>query len=207
MTIKAHQILYSRLLFLILVTVSSCGMQEETPSSMTGECGKTPAIHADSLYLDRSKGLVFYRSEVFSGTALNYGAEGQISQRSQYCNGKKHGSTTLYYADCLPSQTLSYEHGKKDGYSYSWWPSGTLRSAHQDSAGIGHGTQIQWYESGAIFKKISLQNGRESGLQQSWRENGKIYNNYVVKNNKIYGLKRSTLCYQLEDEELSIAQK
>ncbi|MEM6326480.1 MAG: toxin-antitoxin system YwqK family antitoxin, partial [Bacteroidota bacterium] len=63
--------------------------------------------------------------------------------------------------------------------------------------------QRQWYRSGALFKELHLVEGREDGLQRAWRENGDLYSNYEARDSRIYGLRRATLCYELDDEQIT----
>lgn len=81
-----------------------------------------------------------------------------------------------------------------------------MRSESNYIAGNLDGVQKQWYVSGAKFKEQNIENGQEKGMQKAWRENGKLYNNYEAKNGRIFGLKRSSLCYELEDEKVQVKE-
>lgn len=159
-------------------------------------------IAKSNLTLRPNEGLVYYQNRPFTGTGQVAYASGIPAETIDYAGGKKHG----YHRKWFENGQLSFEaqqvHGKLHGTSQTWWKDGSIRSESNYQEGKIHGVQTQWYKSGALFKKRNIVNGREEGLQQAWRENGKIYNNYEAKNGRIFGLKRSTLCYELEDEDI-----
>lgn len=159
-------------------------------------------VAKSNLELRPNEGLVYYQNKPFTGAGQIDYASGIPAETIEYAGGKKHG----YHRKWFENGQLSFEaeqvHGKLHGTSQTWWKDGTIRSESNYQEGKIHGIQTQWYKSGALFKKRSIVNGREEGLQRAWRENGKIYNNYEAKNGRIFGLKRSTLCYELEDEDI-----
>jgi len=163
-------------------------------------------VSKDSLRLLPMKGLVFYKNKPFTGTSVKYLREVKIEE-IEYVAGKKEGAYRKWFEDGTLSFETEYREGKKDGTAKTWWHNGTLRSESNFENGKAEGFQMQWYKSGVKFKRIHLANGREEGLQQSWRENGKLYNNYEAKNGRIFGLKKSTLCYELEEEKVQYKDK
>ncbi len=153
------------------------------------------------------EGLVYYNNKPFTGTALSEYEKNVPAETIDYLEGKKEG----YFRKWFPNKVLSFEaaymNGQLHGTSKTWFKNGNLRSESNYVAGIAQGLQKQWYKSGAKFKELNLVDGREEGMQRAWRENGKIYNNYEAKNGRIFGLKRSSLCYELEDEVVQYKDK
>jgi len=179
-----------------------------TKASQEPPAVEPPRIHvaSDSLVLIPEKGLVFLAGQPFSGYAVSSYPNGVQAASIGYWKGKKHGTYRKWFESGLLSFESHYVDGKQQGYTRTWWKNGQLRSESNFKYGKPDGVQQQWYKSGALFKRRQLVAGREHGLQQSWRENGKLYNNYEAKNGRIFGLKRSTLCYQLDDESITYGE-
>jgi antitoxin component YwqK of YwqJK toxin-antitoxin module len=159
-------------------------------------------IEKKELVLDRNKGIMIYNKEPFSGYSMVYQSNSLLVEKIEYRIGKKHGKMQKWYPDGTLSYEAHYIDNKLNGSSKSWWSNKILRSESHFVLGVADGVQKQWYKSGAPFKAINLVSGREEGLQRAWRENGKLYINYEAKNGRIFGLKRSTLCFELEDETI-----
>lgn len=202
MIIKEHQIQYSSFCYFLLFTLLFLGCRDQSAKTVGTQQEGLIEVLSDSLKLIPEKGLVYYQGQPFSGISIDYYNHGIRANQIEYLNGKKHG----YYRKWFPSGVLSFEsaykNGKKHGQTRSWWKNKNLRSESNFVDGIASGPQWQWYKSGAKFKRINLVNGKEEGIQQSWRENGKLYNNYEAKNGRIFGLKRSSLCFELKDENI-----
>ncbi|WP_222843477.1 toxin-antitoxin system YwqK family antitoxin [Roseivirga misakiensis] len=160
-------------------------------------------INKVSLELNAQKGLFLYNNEPFTGTALSLSTDSIAMESASFLKGKRHGQMVKFFVNGSKSYEANYKWGKLDGKVYSWWKNGQKRSESTFEEGVLNGVQKKWYQSGALFKETNLIGGKESGLQRAWRENGKLYVNYEAKNGRIYGLKRSTLCYQLNDEVIS----
>lgn len=149
-----------------------------------------------------NKGLVMHQNEPFTGNSVKYYENEQMAERITYVNGKRQGIYNKWYPDGLLSYEASYRSNRTDGTTRSWWPNTNLRSEAQLVRGVISGTQRQWYQSGALFKEMNYKNGKEEGMQRAWRENGKLYTNYEAKNGRTFGLRRSTLCFELEEEDV-----
>ena len=190
-------------LMLLLICLNAC--QDSIPKSLQIISEMDTPIDQDSLVLVPERGLVHYLGKPFSGAAVSFYPNGIMAVRNEYVAGKKHGVCSKWFPDGTISYESEYLKGKKEGSTKTWWRNGNLRSESQLKAGVSQGIQKQWYKSGALFKVRNLVNGKEVGLQQSWRENGKLYNNYEAKNGRIFGLKRAELCFELDNEKITVS--
>ena len=203
MITKERLVRFGKIFLMPLLFLFACQVdKEETISKSTNKHKGTEIVPTDSVTLIPEKGLVFYKNQPFTGTSVSQYPNGNKSISIEYFDGKKDGLYKKWFGDGTLSFEANYQNGKQDGTSKTWWRSGKLRSESNYENGVVQGVQKQWYKSGAIFKEQNIVNGKEEGIQRAWRENGKIYNNYEAKNGRIFGLKRSTLCYELEDEKL-----
>jgi antitoxin component YwqK of YwqJK toxin-antitoxin module len=191
---------YVKVLIIILsLSLASCSVDKE---ALDNDCILVHGtIDNNLLKLDSQKGIVFFESNPFCGTAVLFKDSIKIAS-TEYVKGKKHGTTNKWFADGQISYEAYYENGKRDSVSRTWWKNGNMRSQSNFEAGKAEGTQLSWYIGGQKFKEVNLVNGKEEGIQKAWRENGKIYNNYEAKNGRIFGLKRANLCFKLEDEKI-----
>lgn len=211
MIIKVLQIHSSKCFLILLVTIvlNSCYQKDEknTSDQTTDQFSKVAVeVLADSVILNPTKGLVFYRNEPFTGFLQSRYANGVSEERTQYFKGKKNGLKQKWFENGQLSYEANYDNGRRNGVVKTWWGNGRLRSeAHYDQSKLS-GQLIQWYTSGAIFKKMNYEQGVEVGLQQAWRENGKIYNNYEAKNGRIFGLKRANMCFKLKEEDVQYSE-
>lgn len=157
-------------------------------------------VRMDALVL--GSGFAHLGESRFSGTAERFNADGQCVERVEYRSGLKHGTRQNWFDGGLLSCQSEYRDGRLEGAVHTWWSNGRMRSEAHFERGIPHGDQRQWYTDGALFKHRRLVQGREHGMQQAWRRNGKLYINYEVRDGRRYGLKRSSLCFQLDDEQV-----
>ncbi len=138
--------------------------------------------------------------EPYSGYAVTHHQDGTLFERIGFYGGKKQGLAEQSYPSGAPRRRATHHRNRLHGVVLFWSEGGELRSETHYVHGAMHGTQRTWYPGGAPFKNRNLVRGREQGLQQAWRRNGKLYVNYEARDGRVFGLKRSTLCYQLEDE-------
>ena len=162
------------------------------------------AVDLDRLTLHADEGRLYDGDAPFTGVAVRHEGDALV-ERVAYRNGKKDGRAERWYANGTRSERTVYAANRRDGTAETWWPDGTRRSEAHYAYGVADGVQRQWYRSGALFKEVRLEAGQEAGLQRAWRENGVLYANYEARDGRIYGLRRATLCFELTDEQLSLA--
>ena len=209
MITKVRLVRFGKIFLIPLVFLFACGEKGTTDLSSSTKKVESdlPRVNADAVILIPEKGLVLYQDQPFTGTSVDYYPNGNKSVSIDYKEGKRQGFYRKWFENGVISYESHYETGKQDGVARTWWQSNILRSESNYKNGIVEGIQTQWYKSGAKFKEQNIVNGKEEGIQRAWRENGKIYNNYEAKNGRIFGLKRSTLCYELDDENLRLKNK
>jgi len=188
------QLRFVSLLF-VLYCFSACKEKSQDAAVIT--------VEKSSLKRDAKTGVLFNNQTPFTGKAQRHYLTGTLAEATHYVNGIKHGLMLKWFPGGNQSYSAYYQNGQRSGEVKSWWSNGQLRSLAQYENDIAHGIQQEWYKSGQIFKQYTLVKGQEEGLQQAWRENGKLYNNYEAKEGRIYGLKRSNLCFELQDEQIT----
>ena len=144
----------------------------------------------------------------FSGYAVSYFPDSTLMIKIGILEGKKQNETKEWYSDGHIKYSTNYHKGKLHGEKKSWSPDSTHHllghlNYHLNKA---HGIQKKWYSTGEIFKVLHLNKGKEEGIQQAFRKNGNLYVNYEARAGRIFGLKRSTLCFELEDEKIQYAE-
>jgi antitoxin component YwqK of YwqJK toxin-antitoxin module len=157
-------------------------------------------VEKSELILHPTEGKWYHSDEPFNGYAIEKYVNGNLKEKTGYQHGKKEGLSQKWdEAETLRYQ-CNYIQNHKDGAVRIWTSDGVLIAESNFKDGVVDGVQRKWYPSGKVFKKTNINMGKEEGLQQTWWENGKLYVNYEAKNGRIFGLKRSTLCYELENE-------
>jgi len=157
----------------------------------------SPMVALDALETRVEDGRIVLDGTPFTGFGVTMHNGEQMAERTEFVDGRKHGTSERWYIDGTHAFKASYRNGSRDGRVRSWWPDGTLRSEANFENGVADGVQREWYRSGALFKELTLVGGRESGLQRAWRENGALYANYVAQDGRIFGLKRADLCLEV----------
>jgi antitoxin component YwqK of YwqJK toxin-antitoxin module len=146
-------------------------------------------------------GVLLYTDQPFSGVVEEFYPNGQVKAKTEYRQGREHGTSRMWYEDGRPLWERRYRNGKKHGEHKGWWPNGQLKFLYHFAGGEHEGAARDWYANGQLAQCFQYEKGQEAGLQQAWRENGKLYINYVVKAGKRYGLVNSRLCYTVKDGE------
>lgn len=165
---------------------------------------RPPTVDFAEIALDRHAGRFMRGEHPFSGIAERR-LDGVRVESAGFQDGRRHGWRRHFFADGRVRSETYYRDGRRHGPNRSFWPDGTPRTEGHFDDDAPHGTQRQWYASGALFKEMQLDHGVERGMQRAWRENGTLYNNYEARDGRIYGLRRSKLCFELNDEEVSLA--
>jgi antitoxin component YwqK of YwqJK toxin-antitoxin module len=157
-------------------------------------------IEKSELILHPTEGKWYYGKASFYGYAIEKYANGKLKAKTGFHEGKKEGVAQKWDDSGALRYQCQYIQNHKDGLVQLWSDKGVLIAESNFKDGVVDGVQRKWYPSGKVFKKTNINMGKEEGLQQTWWENGKLYVNYEAKNGRIFGLKRSTLCYELENE-------
>ncbi|MEM7369005.1 MAG: membrane-binding protein [Bacteroidota bacterium] len=203
---------------LICVLILSCQqtpphpkdpMQASTHVSLLTYSIPAVDIPLDSLSLHKWEGVWKVNGQPYSGYALQLYPNGLLRTKTGFFNGKKQGPSRAYFPDGKLQHITPYHENLVHGEVKNWsgvegHPLLAIRNFH---LGKAHGQHKKWYKNGQIFKIMNYHMGKEEGMQQAYNENGSLYANYEAKNGRSFGLKRSMLCYELDDEKLSLNEQ
>ncbi len=159
-------------------------------------------VNAQSLVLHPIEGKWYYDEKPFSGYSISTFANGKVFEKISCYQGKKEGLSQKWDTEGNLRYQANFTANKRHGKVKVWSEKGVLMAESNFKYGVVDGVQRKWYPSGKLFKKTHIKNGKEEGIQQTWWGNGKLYVNYEAKNGRIFGMKRSTLCYELANEEV-----
>ena len=116
---------------LALPFFSSC---DDGSKSGTGEVGEAQASHqkapittaklADLVKHD--SGAVTYKGDLFSGRAIERGANGAVSREHHYFEGYLDGPVREFYEDGRTKSDTQYEKGVANGIGFEWDSSGEM---------------------------------------------------------------------------------
>lgn len=176
-------------------------------ASLLGCTSVETAVDFDEVRLDRQAGQFLVDDAPFTGRATRWLAEGIPAEEAWFQGGRRHGWRRHYHPNGQIADETFYVRGRREGPTRSWWSNGRLRTDGQLRNDRPHGVQRQWYASGALFKETHLVEGVEVGMQRAWRSNGKIYNNYEARDGRIYGLRRSKMCFELTEEDITLVDQ
>ena len=157
-------------------------------------------VEKSELILHPMEGKWYHSYEPFNGYAIENYPNKKLKEKTCFYQGKKEDVSKKWDEGGTLRYQCHYIQNHKDGAVRIWTSDGVLIAESNFKDGVVDGVQRKWYPSGKVFKKTNINMGKEEGLQQTWWENGKLYVNYEAKNDRIFGLKRSTLCYELENE-------
>lgn len=156
----------------------------------------TKHINASDTNLHLDNGILFYRDVPFNGIISEYYTYKTIKSKTDYKEGKKHGTEMRWYKDGSKLSERFYSGGFKTGVHRSWWPSGDLKfEYHFNDKGEFHGVVKEWYKSGQIFRDFNYRKGKEDGKQRMWKTDGSIKANYEVVDGERFGLIGLKKCY------------
>ncbi|WP_282042843.1 toxin-antitoxin system YwqK family antitoxin [Winogradskyella flava] len=147
--------------------------------------------------------------ELYSGFAVDYYPDHSLKEKFGILNGKKQHKTMQWYPDGHLKRVINYHKGQLHGVK-KIWSADTLHvliAQLNYNRGKAHGEQKKWYSTGELYKTLNLYHGKEEGVQQAYRKNGTLYANYEARHGRIFGLKRATPCYELEDENIQMAER
>lgn len=192
-----------RLVWFILVAgiFPDAGHSPQSASSTNQVVIPSITVADGSPHLRLTNGVLLYANQPFSGVVTETYPNGQVKAKTEYYQGREHGTSWMWYEDGRPLWGRRYQNGKKHGQHEGRWPNGQQKFLYHFANGEHEGEARDWYASGQLAQCYQYEKGQEAGLQQAWRENGKLYANYVVKDGKRFGLVNSRLCYTVKDGE------
>ncbi|MBB4080570.1 antitoxin component YwqK of YwqJK toxin-antitoxin module [Lewinella aquimaris] len=203
----------TQIVLLLNMLLTSCAEKETkvppTPT-LTATSVEIPNISVDRSLLtyDNKASLWTLKDQPYSGYIVSFHQDSTLKEKIGIRAGKKQNQAIRWYADGHLQEVANYQEGKLHGEKQTWSPDAQhVLIAHLHyRAGRPHGEQRQWYPTGELYKKLNLNMGKEAGIQQAFRPNGDLYANYEAKDGRVFGLKKASLCYGLEDGNLTFTK-
>jgi MORN repeat variant len=120
----------------------------------------------------------------FSGSWINYYANGQKFTEGNYTNGMRFGEHISYEPDGSKSSVWNYDHEKANGLWTQYFPSGRIEIQCQYSNNARVGDMVWYYENGSKKFTEHYDDGKRNGLRTDYFPSGKIesqcqYSNYI----------------------------
>lgn len=118
-----------------------------------------------------------------------YNADGRLTFRCFYKNGKEHGLSEAWFENGTLSIRANYANGQLNGL-YEEWDNVVgqqLQRVHYRE-GKKHGSYEEWFESGELSIRGNYENGERHGLFESWHDNGQLQLRINYANGKRVGL-------------------
>ncbi|MBF0229320.1 MAG: toxin-antitoxin system YwqK family antitoxin, partial [Desulfamplus sp.] len=113
----------------------------------------------------------------------------QLLEQLFYCNGKKEGTSTVWYENGNKKEEGSYTNDKKNGLWTTWYDNGNKNKETTYLNDIKEGHYVEYYEDGDKRKEGNYTNNFEkNGLWTYWRYNGTKIEEGSYTNNKKNGL-------------------
>ncbi len=156
--------------------------------------GPLKTVLRGDVHLHRAEGYLYYGKRPFTGTVLEYYADGTLAKETPYYHGHEDGMMKSWYLNKQQEQERYFSAGKKQGIHRGWWPGGLPKFEYQFTDDEHNGFAKEWYESGKPARTFHYTNGHEEGLQQLWWDDGTVRANYVVKDGQQYGLIGRKFC-------------
>lgn len=100
-------------------------------------------------------GYMLLEGELFTGTAVDYSPNGQITSEIGFIEGLQDGWRRLWYSDGGRKEETFVEKGCVVGVSRKWYTNGQLKMEEE----IEHGITIrhqEWDENGNLLKVVEI---------------------------------------------------
>lgn len=143
--------------------------------------------------------ILFYGSQLLSGSVFECGDRGDTLAIEHYIDGKLDGWSRTWYPNGRLCEERYFVNGQREGVHQGYWPRGTLKFRYHYKNDLMDGVAEEWFESRAQYSRMNYVEGHESGLQTVWRFDGGLFANYVVKNGRKYGLTGVKNCKNVWD--------
>lgn len=189
-----------------MILLSGCGYRQNVTAVEEPSLELTvPYLEGDVIY-DASSSLWLDKSDSseVTGVIVSHFDSGIIAKIVCVLAGKKHGPQITYFPNGRTKFYEVFALGKLEGLVKRWGIQEGYRliaELHYNNGRLD-GLQRKWYHSGELHKVLNMEMGAEVGLQQAFRKNGVLYANYEAINGRTFGMRRSSLCYELQNEEV-----
>jgi antitoxin component YwqK of YwqJK toxin-antitoxin module len=144
-------------------------------------------------------GLLYYRSQPFTGVARETFPDGSTFRTTEYKSGLRHGTSEEFGVTGARRARWNYKSGKKEGLQQGWFIEGPRKFEMYYRDGLLEGTTTEWYLSGRISRQQTFKAGVEMA-QKILYPSGEIFTNYVIRDKRAYGLKSGELCMDFKKD-------
>ena len=143
---------------------------------------------------------VFFNGELFSGTVVERFPNGVIYRKTNYLDGKKHGTALEFGFTGALRAKEQYVDGKKEGLQRIWFLEGPLKIESYFTGGLLNGRQVERYISGEVFREQTFAMGVEVSNKIFYLTK-EVYSNYVKKDGRKFGVDGGPLCFAPDKQE------
>ena len=113
-----------------------------------------------------------HENSVFNSTCKDYYKNGKIREIIPYRTGKIHGKAFQYYEEGNLSQSTEFEDGKREGEETLYYPNGKIQSIAFFKNDSFHGIVKTYNEDGKIERQGEFKNGLLDGDEIFYYDNG-----------------------------------
>ncbi len=150
--------------------------------------------------LQINNGIVFYKSNLFSGTIFFFFNNSKdTAEIRNYLLGKEDGTWKKYYSNHSIKEIREFKEGRKVGKMISYWDNKNKMVECFFGDDEYEGTYKEWNKNGQVIMNMNYVKGHEVGTQQMFYDNGKVRSNYVIKDGKRFGLLGTKNCINVSD--------
>lgn len=149
---------------------------------------KTKRVNFNNVY--KENGICFTKStrQPFTGVVEYSIGNGPVGQEESFKNGKKHGTSIVWYVNGRKESLSTYKNGKRDGKDISWYENGRKSEEINYKNDLVDGKYTAWFSNGYREQESFYKNGKLHGRSVGWEKDGtKSYENFY-KNGKLDGV-------------------
>ncbi len=118
----------------------------------------------------------------YSGSAVEYYNNGQLSLKKSFKDGKLDGKTTEWYPNGQKKLEVNFKDGVLVGNYSSWYYNGNKYLSLNYVNGGLEGLNTAWYDSGVKMMECNFTKGNLNGVLKKWDNNGNTLSTIVYKN-------------------------
>ena len=100
-------------------------------------------------------------------------------------NGRRSGTSTVFYESGCTKDRVRYQNGLYEGISESYYPNCTLKSKTSFSGGVPNGVDSMWYENGEVKEIFVYRDGSLVDTGYVYKIDGRLKIKYVFANNEL----------------------
>ena len=124
-------------------------------------------IDEDGLYLNAN-------NELYTGTYIEFHANGNKRIELSLKKGGVDGPVTLYFESGEVSEVRSYKNGKMDGTWSTWDEDGVKIGLANYKSNLKHGEWFIWDDEGTLRFEMHYTNGKKTGTWLMYNEKGEL---------------------------------